>query len=212
MAADARDLCTVAQVRAHEQISDATDTTQDALIQSLITDASVAIMRYVPVNFIETDGDNSDGAGVARDFRYDGGGVLPLGRHALQSLDSMVIDVDGASPVTTTLDADDYRLMPLGKTDGVWREVHLRGFGVPGKSAARAWPTFRVVRITGDWGFPEVPEPVQRACVLTVLFMLRGTSQFAGAEFGGIDMPGNDRVGIPGAAKRLLDPWRRRAF
>lgn len=212
MAADPQDLCTVAQVREHEQISDATDTSQDAIVQSLITAASVAIMQYVPCQFKAVDGDASDGVGVARDFRYDGGGVLGFGKHALRSLTSVQIDVDGAAPSPTTLTADDYRLQPLSKEWGVWRGIHLRGFPVADRRAGRDHPTYRVVRVTGDWGFASIPEPVERACVLTVLFMLRGTSQFQGGEFGGLDMPGNDRVAIPGVAKRLLDPWRRRAF
>jgi hypothetical protein len=212
MAADPRDLCTLAQVRLHEQISNAEDEAQDELIQELITSSSVSLMEYAQCNFVEVDGDEEDGAGVARDFRYDGRGVMMFGRHALRTLASMQIDVDGASPDPTTLTASDYRLQPVSKRDGVWRGVHLRGFPVAPESGARDWPSYRVVRVTGDWGFAAIPTPVERACILTTLFMLRGTSQFAGAEFGGDAMPGNDRVAIPGSARRLLDPWRRRAI
>lgn len=203
----APDLTTLANVRAHMQISDATDTTQDTLISSLITAASVALSEYAQREF-----NSAAAAETARDFRYDGRGVMSLAPYDLNTIDSVQIDVDGASPSPTTLTADDYRAMPIGKPNGVWHSMHLRGFTVGESTSAAKYPTFRVVRITGDWGFPSVPAPVERACILTVVWMLTHSSQHMGDEFG-MNVPfTGERLAIPGAAKRLLDPYRRRGF
>jgi hypothetical protein len=200
-----QDLTTLAQVREHMQISDASDTAQDALIGDLITVASDALMRYAQREFKTTAS-----AGTARDFRYDGRGVLSLAPFDLQTLTSVQIDYEGVTPSPTTLTADDYRLHPLDKRDGVWNRLHLRGFKVA-RSEGAVHPEYRVVRVTGNWGFPTVPTTVERATIIMVAYMLRNTSQWMGDEFGVDASLDAARASIPPICKRLVDPFRTRA-
>lgn len=200
-----QDLTTLEQVREHLQISDATDTSQDDLIADLITVASDALMRYAQREF-KTTASN----GTARDFRYDGRGVLSLAPFDLNSVDSIQIDYEGVSPSPTTLTADDYRLHPLDARDGVYNRIHLLGYRVK-RIEGGVHPEYRVVRVTGDWGFPSVPKPVERATIIMVAYMLRNTSQWMGDEFGVDATLDAARVSVPGICKRLLDPYRTRA-
>lgn len=197
------DLTDTASVREHLQITDATDTTQNALIATLITAASTAIHSYCQREFATDAGTGS----VARKFRYNGNGVLPLAPWDARSITSVVIDTDGTNPDNITLTADEYRALPLGATHGVYHTLHIRGRGVSSGSST-PWPTYRQVTVTGTWGFASVPAPVELACILTVAYWLRETSQHVGQVFGEETSFDAARASIPAIAKRLLDPYR----
>lgn len=200
------DLTTLASVRRHAQISDDADTDQDELFNDLIPAVSDAIMEYAQREFA-SDAEGS----TSRDFRYDGRGVLSLSPFDLRTLTSVQIDVDGANPVPITLDADDYRLMPLHKKDGVWHTLHLRNHAVPPSSSSTDYPVFRVVRVTGEWGYPEVPSKVERAANITTLWWARETSQYMGTALGDDASMMAGRLALPPIVKQMLDPYRKRA-
>lgn len=199
-------LTILASVREHLQISDATDTDQDDLIETLIAAASAKIADYAQREFA------SDASGtVSRDFRYNGRGVLSLAPYDLRTLTSVQIDVDGASPTPLTLTADEYRALPLSKRDGVWHTLHLRGHSVASPTSDTDHPVFRVVRVAGVWGMPAVPAPVETAANVTVAYWLRETSQWMGsalAQDAGMDAA---RMALPPLVKQLLDPYRKRS-
>lgn len=189
--------------REHAQISDATDTAQDALIETLINSVSHAILIYTSREFVPP-GTNP----VARSFRYNGGGVLELSPYDLRSVTQVRIDTDTNNP--RTLDASEYRLSPLPAPDGVYQQLHLRTVRV-GPTTTEQYPVYRVVEVTGVWGFEAVPTNVQLAANITLQYVLRTTSQYMSDEFDQTAGLAGARVVIPGAARDLLAPYRRRA-
>jgi len=197
----AQDLTDLAAVREHLQISDANDTDTDALISSLITVASDAITNYTQRRFLPAE------EAAAKSFTYQGRGVLNIAPFVLRSVDSVQIDTDGDSP--TTLASDEYAMRPLGTIDGVYTRLVLRGYSVT-RSDANQWPQERVVQVTGDWGYPSVPEPVERACILSVASMIARTA--ARGQFMDSDVSPSSGPMLPGMAKSLLEPYRVRVF
>lgn len=189
--------------REHAQISDATDTAQDALIETLIESVTHAIMVYTSREFVPPGTDP-----VARVFRYNGGGVLDLSPYDVRSVSQVRVDTDTANP--TTLDASEYRLAPLPCPDGVYQQLHLRSVTV-GPTTTEQFPVYRVVEVTGIWGFVAVPKNVQLAANITIQYVLRTTSQYMSDEFDTTAGMAGARIVIPGAARDLLAPYRRRA-
>lgn len=200
---DTYQLTSLASFREHAQISDATDTAQDALIETLIDSVSHAIMVYTSREFVPP-GTNP----AARSFRYNGGGVLDLSPYDVRSVTQVRVDTDTDTP--TILAASEYRLAPLPCPDGVYQQLHLRTVRV-GPTTTEQFPVYRVVEVTGTWGFAAVPKNVELAANITLQYVLRTTSQFMSDEFDTTAGLAGARLVIPGAARDLLAPYRRRA-
>lgn len=196
-------LTTLASFRQHAQISDPTDTEQDALIETLISSVSHAIIVYTNREFV-----SAGSSEIARSFRYDGRGVLDLAPYDARSVSQVCIDTDTDTP--TTLTASQYRLAPLPNVDGVYTHLHLRGVRVP-ISTTENYPVYRVVEVTGLWGFATIPPNVKLAANISIQYLLRTTSQFMSDEFDGTAGLAGARMVLPGAARDLLSPYRRRA-
>ncbi len=193
----AQDLTTLAIVRSFLQKS-ASDTTQDAEISAMITRASDAISRYCEREF-KTTGTNP----FARTFEYKGGGLLDLSPFDLQSLSQVRFDTDTASP--TTLLAADYRLVPVHKPLGVYTALRID----PAISPTIARWSYRVIEVTGTWGFASVPKDVEHACILTVNNWLK-LDVTAYESVLSVDEPALERPqGIPSRAQMLLKPFVR---
>jgi hypothetical protein len=195
----ATDLTTVAAVRAFLQ-KQTVDVNQDAVVASMITAASVEIMRVTSREFAPA----TDGA--SRDFEYEGGGFLSFGSYDLRTLTSVLIDVD-ESPATTLVSTE-YRLFPQPARDGVFTALRLAPYIL---SSRTRWQQ-RLVRVTGDWGFESVPEPVENACIVTVATWLRRDVQAFSSTFnideGRVERP----EALPEQAVRMLAPYRREAY
>lgn len=196
-------LTTLAAFREHAQISDATDTAQDALITTLISSVSHAIIVYTNREFV-----SAGSSPIARSFRYNGGGVLDLAPYDARSVTQVRIDTDLDHPVT--LMSDQYRLAPLPASDGVYTHLHLRGVSV-GPTTVEDYPVYRVVEVTGLWGFAAIPPNVKLAANVAIQYLLRTTSQFMSDEFDTTAGLAGARLMLPGAARDLLAPYRRRA-
>lgn len=196
-------LTTLESFREHAQISDATDTAQDALIETLIDSVSHHILIYTNREFVPPGT-----AQVAREFRYNGGGVLDLAPYDARSVSQVRVDTDTSTP--TILTTDQYRKAPVTCPDGVYTHLHLRGVSVP-PTTTEDYPVYRVVEVTGIWGFPAVPKNVELAANITIQYVLRTTSQFMSDEFETTAGLAGARIAIPGAARDLLAPYRRRA-
>lgn len=198
MAADPRDLCTLAQVRAARGTT-ASDTTQDTLVQDFITDASVLIMsdygqEFAPANTTAT-----------RKFLLHGGeDLVNLWPYSLQSATTVVLDSDLAT--TITLATTDYKLRPTPPRDGIYDTLDLLGYS--GISSA-ANPPDREVSITGTWGYPTVPLEAKRACITTVVHWLNvNTATFPHADDSPDSMAPPKR-GIPNEAREMLARFKR---
>ncbi len=196
------DLTTLAAVRAEQQ-KPADNTDQDAIIATLITQASRSIMDHCSREFAPIT------TGAARVFelnRHDEG-WLALTPYDLASLTSIQIDTDSPTPVTLT--PAEYRLYPKNTPEATYRAIRLAPFLLVAPSIRFA---FREVTVTGNWGFPTIPETVERACIVTVSEWLRErylrdpgmSSEFAAA---GIPEPARPSA-LPYNARSLLSEFK----
>lgn len=197
--AAAGDLTTLSAVKAAlETESDE----RDDLIAQYITRASYAIMRWARREFAP-----AGSVDEARTFVYRGGGFLDLAPYDLRSATTVQIDTDGTSPTTLTV-GNDYALRPLNGATVASR------LWLPNSTLLRSsgWGSQRVVTITGRWGWPSVPPDVEQACVVTVTSWLR--RDIAALRVDTVDEPRGIApdptmtYALPGAARRLLEPYR----
>ena len=193
------DLTTLAQVREHQQRTDTTNTTQDALITDLITVASEMIMEYTQREFAPSTGSTEE----TRIYRYDGRGILSLAPDDARTVTSVRIDTDTDNP--TTLDASEYRLWPTRSKHGVYSHLHITGYGI--QTSDGSTPNYRVMEVTGTFGWGSVPSPVERACILLVMEILRRTSDWKNNDLDGFTPGGG--VAIPLHVRTMLSPYKR---
>jgi hypothetical protein len=194
-----QDLTTLEAVRRHQQRTDTTNTTQDDLVNDMITVASDLIMGFTQREFAPTT------TAAARKYRYDGHGVLNLAPDDLRSVTSIQIDTDTSSP--TTLDSTQYKLWPTRTKHGVYSHIHLVGITVPSVTT-QTYPVYRQVTVTGNWGWSSIPDAVERACILLVMDLLSRTSDWRNADFDGLGSSGVSAA-LPLHVKTMLAQYRR---
>src|SRR6266498_1883856 len=112
---DPRDLCTVANVKEGLETS---ETTRDALIQTLITAASVAIMQDTGREFAPAT------SSATRRFQIDGYRVVSLEPYDLRTVTTMTLHPESGSPIVLAASTD-YQLVPAVSADGVYQAVAL---------------------------------------------------------------------------------------
>lgn len=127
------------------------------IIDSLIITASNMIDQHCGRNF--------DGVtGLERKFDYDGSEMLEFGPYILGP-NPTVKYVDASGNETTLVEDVDYVLQPrhpiLKDGVGEYRHAYLRLVSEYSEGIA-------VFRITGDWGFANLPKTLERACIITV--------------------------------------------
>lgn len=195
----AADLCTLEDVRLFLGKDDS-DTSQDAVIASLISRASLAIMRDCQREFAPAS------SSAARVFRYSTPGRMSLAPYEARTVTLVRMDSDQASPVTLT--ASQYRLWPVPAPDGTYLTVLFDG--TEGSSSS-AWRD-RIVEVTGTWGMAAVPEDVRHACVVTAATWFRRDV----AAFSTTFKLDEDRVErpevLPAQVRGLLDRYRRHEY
>lgn len=158
----------------YRAVTDKTDTAEDA---EILTDLT-AVSRYLEQRLGRFF--NKDASDVARDFiaPYDGP-VFPeaenpykysRGSRMLHIDDlsaaptSIVVDSNGDGTPETTLASTDYQLMPLNADKGAEPRPYTSIY-IPVWSTQLGWPPQRIVRVTGKWGWPAVPEAIKRATI-----------------------------------------------
>lgn len=199
----AYDLCTLTEVRAFLQ-KQTPDTGQDTIINSLISRASLAIMRYADREFAPVD------AGpTARKFEWHPAApLLDLAPYDLRSATLIRLDSDQTTP--TTLTTDDYRLWPRPNRDGTYQAIRLRPYHI----ASPSWqfPDVREIEVTGSWGFAAIPEDVKHVAITTVAIWLRRDVSAFSTTFNITE----DRVErpefLPSAIARQLDQYKRTIY
>jgi hypothetical protein len=198
----AYDLCTVEDVRVRLQ-KPTGDVAQDAIIGSLISQASRAIMKYTGREFAP-----AGSAGVVRTFETEIGPdtFLSLAPYDLQTATLVKIDTDVTG---TTLSSDEYRLFPVSKPDGVYTSIRLQPLSSPQVNRV-GWRN-RQIQITGTWGFPEVPADVNGATAETVaLWLRRDVSAFTTTY--NLDESRVERPeALPSAVRAMLSSYMRMA-
>jgi hypothetical protein len=82
----------------------------------------------------------------------------------LVSVSSIVTDDNGDGTPETTWLTTDYTLLPTNSDKGPeprpYSAIAATSYG-----AQYGWPTGRLVRVTGVWGWPAIPVPVKRAVI-----------------------------------------------
>ncbi len=179
---DPRDLCTVADVSALMQKGGAGAGAQDALIQSLITRASIKIMRDYGREFIPGGTEQLPSTASTRTFEYDWGDQYPSEAYVdfrpydlqLSPVPTVVADTDQA--LTTPLSTDEFRLWPQPPSQQVFMGIKVLPLNV--SIGIIGWRK-RQIQVTGNWGFPSVPFEVTQACAATVVHWI---SQYPAAR------------------------------
>jgi hypothetical protein len=134
--------------------------------------------------------------------------VLPFGQEDARTVTQVRIDTDTDDP--TTLEDTQYKLYPTRRRDGVATGLHL--INIPGWSkTVQAWPQYREVEVTGTWGWPSVPEKVERACILLVMDLLSRTSSWRNSDMDEL-MPTPGGSAMPLHVRTMLSSYRRRSL
>lgn len=123
---------------------------------------------------------------------------------ALASLDGVVVESDdGTGTYTTTLAESGYQLVQSAR-GGPYVKVRALGTAFP---VGYAYGRQDTIRITGIWGWPEVPEDVKEATLLLAakLYHRRNSPQGVAGfnEFGSVRISSADPD-----VRFLLDPYR----
>lgn len=202
----AYDLCALADVKAQGGV---TVTTDDAMIQDIITRASREIERWCQREFA------SRGT-QTRSFELSGY-LVDLSPRDLRGVPTTVtINADTSSP--TTLTSSQYQALPIagasGSVDGtlVYTELRISSAVSLASSSITYFGRSRI-DVTGTWGFATVPDDVRHAAIITAAAWLdRSVGEYGMQQYA--DDPRNvapQGVGlaIPLDAKRALDPYRR---
>lgn len=204
------DLCSLSDVRQALEMP-ASDTTRDALIGTLITVYSQAIMNEVNREFAPVTG--SIGTPTTRRFRLELGSYrLDLDPYDLQTVSSVVVAPEGSSPQTLT-DVTEFQAQPVTKPDGTYTSIefsHLLTSIFTSTTAVRFG--YCLVDVSGVWGFPSIPVTVKDACILSVTSaMRRDIGAFGLAETDAIQLATERSMsyGLPPAARRMLNSYRR---
>ena len=169
MAADPRDLCLVADVKASFEPAIST-TSRDVLIQTLITQASVEMMKYTERQLAPAQ------AAVTNRFAIDlgqnpaGGWIVDLAPLDVRTVTSVTLHPE-AIPVTVVAAAD-WTLEPIGNTDGTYYKLRLSPYLTMISNFSQRFGEAQV-DVAGAWGFATVPVDVNRLCVLTVKAWMR---------------------------------------
>lgn len=199
-AATGVDLCSLADVKAYLQ---KTDTTFDSLLSTLITRASAVIENYAMREF-------SDKGTLTRTFQQDGS-LVDLLPYDLRAATAVTLDPVGAATIITSTE---YALRPLNQTMlGTYIQLRTSAY-TSIYSERRSSFGSSEISITGSWGAATTPLPVVQACVVTVGLWFRREIAARGNAASDWDIDGVDLrpLSMPGAAQRLIDPYKRNVF
>ena len=182
------------------------DTAQDAMIDSLISRASIAIMRYADREFVS----QTDGASTTRAFELEllRDGWLDLAPYDAVdgSITSVQLDTDISTPRTLT--SSEYRTWPIPARDGIVQALRIIPTSLGGYHRFK----HRRVSITAQWGWPTVPADVEHAAIVTTALWLRREV----ASFSTTFVLDEDRTerpeSLPSAVRAVLNGYKRSGY
>jgi hypothetical protein len=169
-------------------------TANDSVIEALLKSSSRVIDGYCRQPFYKSESS-------ARYFTSRYSDVIEV--DAIASISEIATDA-GDRTYETIWATTDYDLYPYDAAElgEPYREIRRSPIGV------YSWPSHvRGVRITGEWGWPEVPAPVREVCFLmtsrnkSLLDAPFGLS--GGGEMGALDMT----VSLTPILKEMLAPY-----
>jgi hypothetical protein len=195
------DLTTRANVRAFLQ-KPTGDTAQDTMIDSLISRASLAIMRYCDREFV-----SSAAGSTARLFELEllRDGWLDLAPYDAQagSITQVRLDTDVNTPRILT--TSEWRPFPIPSRDGIVTALRIIPTSLGGYHRFK----HRQVEVTATWGWTSTPADVEHAAIVTTAIWLRRDVAAFSTTFS-LD---EDRIerpeGLPSAVRAILSAYRR---
>lgn len=180
-------------------------TEMDDEIESYIPAATQAIMAEIGRELAPAS------SALTRTFEVDMNAYwVDLAPYDLRAATTVTLDPNG-SPKTLTANVD-YYLEPTGADEfGVYTDLVLsRYLAITPQSFFR----FGIVEmsITGNWGFPSVPEIAKKACAVAIKSWLQveyGRGAYIDPAIAGVAPGGPTYYALPPASLKLLNTLRR---
>lgn len=188
--------CSLADVKAALRI---TDTIDDALLENSINSASRMIDQYCNRYFY------SSSAGEVRYYKANDGftcwidDAQSISELKTSSTDPLIFD--------TTWDAADYQLLPANRwANGAYYPI--TGITATDNYLFPVWADIALVKVTGQFGWASVPEPIKFACIIQASRLFKRLESPLGVA--GVSDIGIMRVGanIDGDVAQLINPFR----
>jgi hypothetical protein len=188
--------CTLADVKAALRI---TDTIDDALLENSINSACRMIDQYCNRYFYSTS------AGEVRYYKANDGftcwidDAQSISELKTSSTDPLIFD--------TTWSTDDYQLLPANRwANGSYYPI--TGLTATDNYLFPVWADIALVKVTGQFGWASVPEPVKFAAIIQASRLFKRLESPLGVA--GVSDIGIMRVGanIDGDVAQLINPFR----
>lgn len=188
--------CTLADVKAALRI---TDTLDDALLENSINSASRMIDQYCNRYFYSTS------ANEVRYYQANDGFICwiddaqSISEIKTSSTDPLIFD--------TTWEAGDYQVMPTNRwANGAYYPI--TGISATDNYLFPVWAEMALVKVTGQFGWASVPEPIKFACIIQASRLFKRLESPLGVA--GVSDIGIMRVGanIDGDVAQLINPFR----
>jgi hypothetical protein len=188
--------CTLADVKAALRI---TDTIDDALLENSINSASRMIDQYCNRYFYSTS------ANEVRYYQANDGFICwiddaqSISEIKTSSTDPLIFD--------TTWQAGDYQVLPANRwANGAYYPI--TGITATDNYLFPVWADMALVKVTGQFGWASVPEPIKFACIIQASRLFKRLESPLGVA--GVSDIGIMRVGanIDGDVAQLINPFR----
>lgn len=208
-AAESKWLCDVGDIRLALELQHGEDA-RLSTAEELILPASLKVMEWCQREFAPATADATRTFDVQFGSR---GPFLELAPYDLRTVAAILLHPEESSPTTLTV-GEDYRLEPVAAQHGTYTRVKLYpGLGYSSTLQERLGAT--QVSVQGAWGFATIPEQVRRATALTVSAWLDRPiaeyGSFVDDDVSGLTPSPATSLGLPNAAKRLVDEFKRHA-
>jgi len=185
------------------------DTTKDLKLEQAISSATSAIRTYLDRDF---------GTSVVteeREFVYDGSGILEMDDCALNSITKVTV-------AERQLSTREFLAQPMRRSAVHYWMVLAPSYGIsPAMGFTWNLDTYYLyanpitytlrVKVTADWGWPQIPDDIQQAAIYTAAAMAESPKPYMSQNFESysVQMPTPFNEAIPARAKSLLDPYQR---
>lgn len=188
--------CTLADVKAALRI---TDTIDDALLENSINSASRMIDQYCNRYFYSTS------ANEVRYYQANDGFICwiddaqSISEIKTASTDPLIFD--------TTWESGDYQVLPANRwANGAYYPI--TGITATDNYLFPVWADMALVKVTGQFGWSSVPEPIKFACIIQASRLFKRLESPLGVA--GVSDIGIMRVGanIDGDVAQLINPFR----
>lgn len=188
--------CTLADVKAALRITDSVD---DALIENSINSASRMIDQYCNRYFYSTS------AGEVRYYQANDGFICWI--DDAQSITTLQTSSTDPLIFDTTWQAGDYQVLPANRwANGAYYPI--TGITATDNYLFPVWAEMALVKVTGQFGWSSVPEPIKFACIIQASRLFKRLESPLGVA--GVSDIGIMRVGanIDGDVAQLINPFR----